>query len=156
MRKIYHRKDRDAHTCGQKARRKPLDREEDCKPIQQTQQREHHQGDASAIRLREGLSQHLNVLGATRLAEAQINGAAADPAGEARGVGQIDEPAEDDGTRATTVEVSKGAEEGGDADGAGRHTVFRARFEDAWPGRRGSRDRGWSGRGSCCRMITRS
>jgi hypothetical protein len=45
-----------------------------------------------------------------------------------------DEPIEDDGARATTVEVSEGAEEGGDADGVVRHTVFRARFEDAWRG----------------------
>ena len=134
MRKIYPHKDRDAHIRGQKARRRPFAREEDYKPIQQTQQRGHHQVDVSTIRLHEGLPRHLHVLGATRFAEAQIDDAAADPADEARGVGQIDEPVEDDGARAATVEVSEDAEEGGDADGVVQQTVFRARFEDAWRG----------------------
>lgn len=112
MRKIYHHKDRNAHIRGQKARGRPLAREEDYKPIQQTQQREHHQGDVIAIRLHEGLPRHLHVLSATRFAEAQIDDAAADPADEARGVGQIDEPVEDDRARATTVEVSEGRRRG--------------------------------------------
>lgn len=127
-RKIYHHKDRDAHIRGQKARRRPLAREEDYKPIQQTQQREHHQGDVSAILLHEGLLRHLYVLSTTRFAEAQIDDAAAGPADEARGVGQIDEPVEDDGARAATVEVSEGAEEGGDAGGVVRHIRVSSTF----------------------------
>ena len=120
--------------AGQKARRGPLAREDDYKAIQQTQQRGHYQGDVRAIRLHEGLPRHLHVLSAIRFAEAQIDDAAADPADEARGIGQIDELVEDDGARAATVEVSEDAEESGDTDGVVRHTVFRARFEDAWRG----------------------
>ena len=59
-----------------------------------------------------------------RFAEAQIDDATANPADEARGIGQVDEPVEDDEARAATVEVHEGAEEGEDADGVVRYTTF--------------------------------
>lgn len=68
--------------------------------------------------LHNGLPQRLYVLGTTRFAEAQIDDATADPAYEARGIGQVDE------ARAATVEVHEGAEEGEDADGVVRYTTF--------------------------------
>ena len=83
-----------------------------------------HQGDVSAIRLQDRLPRHLHILSVACFEEAQVDDAATDPGDEARGVGQIDKPVEDDRARATTVEVSEGAEEGGDTDDVVRPPCF--------------------------------
>ena len=134
MHNINNHKDRNPHIRCQKARCRPIAWKEDRKPVEQTQQRKHHQCDISAIWLHERLPGDLDLLRTGRFPELEIDDAAADPADESRRVGQVDEPVEDDGSGACAVKVSESAEERGDADGVVRYAVFRAGLEDAWGG----------------------
>lgn len=66
------------------------------------------------------------------LAETNVDNTTADPGDEARGVGKIDEPTEDDRATARTVEIREWGEESSGNDGHVGNTTLRASCEDFW------------------------
>lgn len=120
MAKVDDQKDGDADVRGEEVARAPVLREEDGEAVDEQEKGEEDERDAGAPRLQLGGVGDVDageVLCEVGLAEAQVGDGAADPGDEARGVGQVHEPVEDDTRGGADVEVAEGEEESGCADG---------------------------------------
>ena len=131
MHKVDDQEDRNPHIRREEAARAPLAREEDRESIQETQQREHDERDVRAVWLYKARPGRLDALSHPRFAETEIHDAAADPGDKAGGVGEVDEPVEDDAAAAAAVEVGEGAEEARGRDGVVGDAPAVAGLEDA-------------------------
>jgi len=126
---------RDTDVCGQKIAGRPILWPENIEAVNESQYDKCHNRYPRSLRLHNGMVWQLvlgDTLGFAGLTEAQEDNTTTDPGYEARSVGQVYEPVEDNCSRCSTIEVCEGAEERRCSDRWVWNTTLRTRLEERW------------------------